>query len=354
MKLNLGNFKAALVAWDAPEVPQWVVQELEKENIELITHECTTREELAHYAGDADVVWVFGGSRVISAESLSDLKRCGAILRSGSGTDNIPVEVATRLGILVANTPEATCDTVSDHAIALLLSVIRQIPAQDRAIRNGIWDPKHAWPGWNLSGSTLGLVGFGHIAQHLARKVSGFEISLMACDPFVNEQKMNEFKARKGTLQEVLSRSDFVSIHVPLTKETHHLIGERELRWMRPKAVLINTSRGAVIDEKALVRALNEGRIGAAGLDVFETEPLSTDHPLTKLPNVVLTPHSAGDSPRMLDDFWRYSVETVIDLSKRRWPSSYVNRGVKPRWRLTTTESVLGPACRAFLKEARP
>jgi D-3-phosphoglycerate dehydrogenase len=328
------KFKVALVHVDAPEVPQWVIRKLEAENIELIFRECATCDELLQVAGDADVVWVFGGSRVVTAESLAHFKRCGAIVRSGSGTDNVPVEAATRLGIVVANTPQATSDTVPDHAIALLLAVVRQIPAHDRAMHEGTWIPDESRHRWTLGGSTLGLVGFGHIAQSLARKMSGFDVSLIACDPFVNEEKMKEFNVRSATLPEIWSQSDFISLHTPHTEETHHLIGEQELRCMKPDAVLINTSRGAVIDEEALVRALREGWIGAAGLDVFETAPLPSGHPLTGLPNVVLTPHCAGHSPGRLDDFWRYSVETVIDLSKRRWPHSCVNPDVKPRWDL--------------------
>ncbi len=331
----MNRFRVALVHVDAPEVPQSVIQKLEAENIELITHECTTCDELLQVAGDADVIWVFGGSRVVTAESLTHFKNCGAILRSGSGTDNVPVEAATRLGIVVANTPQATSDTVPDHVIALLMAVIRQIPAHNQAMHNGSWNPDASLHRWNLGGSTLGLVGFGHIAQSLARKMSGFDLTLLAYDPFVEEQKMNEFSVRKATLPEIWNEADFISLHVPLTEDTHHLVGERELRGMKPHAVLINTSRGAVIDEKALVRALSEGWIGAAGLDVFETAPLPGNHPLTGLSNVVLTPHCAGHSPRKLQDFWHYSVETVIALSNRRWPHSCVNPGVKPRWELT-------------------
>ena len=333
-RLHMSRFQVALVAYEASEVPPWVARKLAEHDIEFVFRQCATTAQAIEFAAEADLIWILGGSRVITAESLAQLKRCGAIIRSGSGTDNIPSEEATRHGIIVVNTPQATSDTVSDHAIALLLSLIRQIPSQDHAIRRGLWDRQHAWPRWSLSGSTLGLIGLGHIARAVAQKMSGFEISRLAFDPFVNEATMRERNIRKVTLPDVLSQSDFVSIHIPLTNETHHLIGERELRSMKPNAILINTSRGPVVDESALVRALTEGWIGAAGLDVFETEPLPESHPLTKLPNVVLTPHCASRSDQLLDNLWRYSVEAVLPLSRRQWPASVVNRKVKPRWQM--------------------
>ena len=200
-----------------------------------------------------------GGSRVITADILPLLRRCRVILRTGTGTDNIPVEAATRLGIVVANTPEATMHQVAEHAIGLLFAVIRRIAEQDRLVRQGIWDRYRAWPDWHLVGRTLGLVGFGRIARLVARKVSGLELKVIASDPAVEAPIMAEHGVEKVGLDDLLARSDFVSVHVPLSEKTRHLIGERELRLMRPRAVLINTARGEIIDQPALVRALSEG-----------------------------------------------------------------------------------------------
>ena len=326
-------FKVALVGVEGEPVPDWVSQELTKEGIDFFVRECTTREELAQYAGDADLVWVWG-SQVLTADSLAAIPCCGAIVRTGSGTDNVPVAEATQLGIVVANTPEAVCDEVSDHAIGLLFAVIRQIAAQDRAVREGKWDPQVAKHRWHLRGQMLGLVGFGHIGRLVAHKLSGFEMEFLAYDPYVSAEAMVNQGVRFASLEEVLSQSDFISLHCPLTKDTYHLIGERELRLVKPNAVLINTSRGSVIDESALLRALTEGWIAAAGLDVLEQEPTAPDNPLLRLDNVVITPHIAGYSDVYLDKFWRYSVETVIALANGQWPRAYVNREVKPRWRL--------------------
>ena len=328
------KFKVAMVAMDPEELPEWVPETFASHNIEYVYQECETRAQLASCAGDADVVWVFGGSLIVTAESLADLPRCGALIRTGSGTDNIPIDAATARGIIVANTPEAFNDGVSDHTIGLLLAVVRQIAIQDRTVRTGIWDRDAAYPSWHLQGQTLGLIGFGHIARLVTRKMSGYEMTVLAYDPFVSADVMADHGVQSASMEEVLSRSDFVSLHCPLLDETLHLIGERELRQMKPRGILINTSRGPVVDEAALIRALSEGWIAAAGLDVLEQEPPSADNPLFSLDNVVITPHIAGYTDQSLDDSWRLSVETAVALAEGRWPRSYVNHNVKPRWRL--------------------
>src|SRR5215475_2062010 len=158
-------FKVALVGMDGDTVPDWVSADLRKANVDFVFKQCKTRTELAEVGGDADVVWVFGNHECVYSENLDVLQKCGAILRTGSGTDNIPVAEATELGVIVANTPEAASDTVADHAIGLLFAVARQIVAQDRLVRAGKWDRNLAWPNHHLRGQTLGLVGFGHIAR---------------------------------------------------------------------------------------------------------------------------------------------------------------------------------------------
>ena len=328
----MGRFKVALVALDGQTVPDWVPLELGRSGIDLVIHECQTREELG--AGDADVVWVFGGSRIITAEGLRVIPRCGAIIRTGSGTDNVPVEEATGMGIVVANTPEAHSDAVSDHAIGLLFSIIRRIPVQDRAVRAGTWNREIAWPRWHVRGQTLGLVGFGHVARLLVRKLAGFEMRVLAYDPYVGESAMKGEGVEGAGLDRVLTESDFLSLHCPLTRQTHHIIGSREMRMMKASAVLVNTSRGALVDESALVQALTEGWIAAAGLDVLEQEPGAPTNPLFRLDNVVITPHIAGYSDEHLDAGWRLSAETAIALAQGRWPRSYVNHNVRPRWDL--------------------
>lgn len=326
-------FKIVLVDFDQEAVPAWVEAALIKEGIAFVARKCRSSEEVVQYAGDAEVVWNFG-SRIITAETLALLPRCGAIIRTGSGTDNVPVEEATRRGIVVANTPEAHSDAVSDHAIGLLFAVVRHVVVQDRAVRAGKWAVADGLPGWHLRGQTLGLVGFGLAAQLVARKMRGFEMNVLVHDPYIRAEVLAREGARAAELDALLAGSDFVLLHCPLTTETHHLIGERELRQMRPTAILVNTARGPVIDEPALVRALTEGWIAAAGLDVLEQEPPAPDHPLFKLNNVVITPHIAGYSDEHQEKGWRLSIEAAMALAQGRWPRSCVNRAVKPRWDL--------------------
>jgi D-3-phosphoglycerate dehydrogenase len=331
----MGEFKVALVGLDGQVVPDWVTARLRDEGIDLVARECLTDEDLAHNAVDADVVWLFGGSRVLNARNLALLERCGAILRTGSGTDNVPVDAATQWGILVANTPDAAADAVSDHAIGLLFAALRQIAVQDRAVRDGVWNRYRAWPLWTLRGRTLGLVGFGRIAQQTLRKLCGFELQTLAYDPFVGAEVLARHGARAASLDEVLSQSDVVSVHCPLTPETHHLLDERALRRMKPTAVLVNTARGPIVDEAALARALKEGWIAAAALDVLEREPPDPVSPLLSLDNVVITSHIGGYSDEYLEASWRHSVDTVVALAHGRRPQSNVNCPENSRWELT-------------------
>lgn len=333
------SFKVALVGLDNQVVPDSVVTGLAEQAINLVVHECESREELAHWAGDADVVWVFGSSRCLhgqmSPEELSILPKCGAIIRTGSGTDNVPVKAATKLGVVVANTPDALNDAVSDHAIGLLFAVIRQIALQDRNVRNRIWDRTRGYPNWHLTGQTLGLVGFGRIARTVVQKLAGFQMTNLAYDPFVPPEVFAKHSVRNVSLDELFSRSDFVSIHCPLTPQTHHLIGKAEFEKMKREAIMINTARGPVIEESALIAALKSGQIAGAGLDVLETEPPDWNNPLWQFENVVITPHLGGYSDQYLPNCWRLSMETAIDLWKGKWPRSCVNPEVQPRWNLT-------------------
>ena len=322
--------KVALLDLDGQAIPDWLVSTLEREGIELLIRQCNSRAELAQHAKDADIVWLFGGSRVLHGGSLEALPRCWAIVRTGSGTDNVPVEEATSRGIVVANTPVALSDGVSDHVIALVMALVRRLPRIDRAVRAGVFDQTLGRPLNSFRGRTFGLVGFGHIARELARKLRGFEMNWLVHDPFVPAEELSAQGLQSASLETLLSESDFISLHCPLTPSTRHLIGEPELRRMKPTAILINTSRGPVVDEPALVRALTEGWIAAAGLDVFEQEPPATDNPLLSLENVLVTPHSAGLSGDGMEPRWRTSVEAVVALAKRRWPPSCVNRHVHP------------------------
>ena len=329
------NFKAACVAWDDVELPVWVIEEIEAAHIDFAHRQCETSEQIVATGHDADVVWVMGGSPLITAEILPRLTRCGAIIRSGSGTDNIPVAAATARNIIVANTPDATAAPVAEHACAMLLALTRELPAQDRLVRAGGWNTKEPVPRFLLQGRTLGLVGFGRIARGVAARMAPFGLKILAHDPQIDAREMAALGVEAVDLPQLYAAADFISLHTPLLDTTRHLIGAAELAQMKSTCVLINTARGPVVDSQALARALQTGDIAAAGLDVLESEPPAADDPLVGLPNALITSHIAGSYTGYIREFWRLSVETVIDLSQGRWPLSCVNRSVAPRWNLS-------------------
>jgi len=209
--------------------------------------------------------------------------------------------------------------------IALLFAVTRRVAEFDRLIRLGKWGKPSAAGLAPIRGQTLGLVGFGHVAREVVRKMSGFEMQILVHDPFLTAEAVATEGAKAVSLGELLTGSDFVSLHCSLTPQTRHLIGERELRSMKPTAILLNTSRGPVIDEAALVHALREDWIAGAGLDVLEEEPPAAENPLLRLENVVLTPHVAGYASNGVEARWKFSVETVLALARCEPPRSRVN-----------------------------
>jgi D-3-phosphoglycerate dehydrogenase / 2-oxoglutarate reductase len=316
--------KVALVAMDDQAVPAWVESELAGNDVKLVALECQSASSVLDVAADADIVWVLGGNPVLHQVSLDDLPRCRAILRTGAGTDNIPERRALDAGILIVTTPSAGTSAVAEHALALILDQLRQLTAHDRLVRRGIWDREEAYPRWRLEGQVLGLVGCGRTARALARKLRGFEVSIIAFDPHVDDRSMIDLGVTPASLDTVLRSARVISLHCPLTPETFHIIGERELHLMRPDAILVNIARGPLIDELALTRALREGWIASAGLDVFEAEPISSESPLLALPNTVLTPHIGGYSADFFEESWRLSVEALVELALGHLPDSYV------------------------------
>lgn len=328
-------FKVALVSSSAPGLPpDWVKNKLEAAGIDYVYRECGNDREFFETAGEAQLVWIFGGGTCCDVQRIGRLPRCQVILRTGTGTDNVPVDEATKLGIIVANTPLAVAPAVADHAAALLLALARRIAQQDRHMRRGVYDRFYAWPDSHICGATLGLVGFGSIGQLMAKRMSGFDVRTIAYDPAPSEEAAKRLDVRLVSLNELITGSDFISFHCPLTPHTRHLINDLRLRQMKPKAMIVNTARGQIIDEAALVAALREERIGGVALDVQEIEPLPADSPLLKMENVILTPHTAGHSDSMYDDFWRQSVDTILEVAAGRPPRWTVNRPAHPRLRV--------------------
>ena len=270
----------------------------------------------------ADVVLV--RESPLPAERIGRLDRCRAIVRYGVGVDNIDLEAAAARGIYVANVPDYGSHEVAEHALALILATARRIAQRDRAVRAGAWGVGSREPIARLAGSTLGLVGFGRIAEALWRKTAGlgFEATL------VHDPVRTSFPdgVRPVDLESLLAEADVISLHAPLTAATRHLIDADGLAHVRPGAVLVNTARGGLIDEAALLVALDEGRLRGAGLDVFEEEPLPADHPLRQRPQVVLTDHTGWYSDASLDELQRGAATEAARVLRGEEPENWVNR----------------------------
>jgi D-3-phosphoglycerate dehydrogenase / 2-oxoglutarate reductase len=249
-------------------------------------------------------------------------------VRLGIGFDSVDVTAATERGILVCNVPYYCVDDVADHALALLMDGVRHVARQDRWIRAGKWDRTGARPARRMKGCTMGFVAFGRIARALAQRVSGFGMTLVAYDPYVDAETMARSGVQKVGMDDLLQRADFVSVHSPLNAETHHLLSHREFGLMKEGVFVVNTSRGPLIDQAALVEALRSGKVWGAGLDVMETEPLPLDSPLRTFDNVTFTPHVSANSEESRADLYRAACEIAIDACHGRWPQSVVNPGV--------------------------
>jgi D-3-phosphoglycerate dehydrogenase / 2-oxoglutarate reductase len=290
----------------------------------LVEQPCLTEEDLI--AHGRDVAAILTLDEPLTARVIASLERCRVISRFGIGVDKVDLDAATAAGIVVTNVPDYCVDEASDHALALLLAVERRIPALDAAVRRGRWDTAAvAGPVRRLRGRRAGVVGFGRIGARYARKAAALGLDVCAHDPYVKAAEIESAGAQPLPLDELLASSDVVSLHVPLTADTLHLLDRRRIFSMRQGAVLVNTSRGGLVDEAALVEALVEGRLGGAGLDVFEREPPGMDHPLLALPNVVVTSHSSHYSLESAAEVRDRAFRNVADVLAGRRPATQVN-----------------------------
>ena len=233
------------------------------------------------------------------------------ICKHGTGTDNIDIEAASRRNIPVMYTPDANYDCVAEHTLGLILSLLRKIPSQDSRIRRGEFDKK-GFNGQELLGRTLGLVGFGRIARRLSQLVAPFNVTIVVYHPSCTKETTTPHVSKVSSLDEVLSQSDIVSLHLPLLPETTGLIDSRALCKMKKSAYLINTSRGPIVNEDHLIKALQDGQIAGAALDTFEVEPIPADSPLRQLDNVVMTMHTAGNSDASLWNMAMGSAQNIL------------------------------------------
>ncbi|MEU0810520.1 C-terminal binding protein [Streptomyces sp. NPDC005970] len=303
-------------------------QVLEAAGLTLVPAQATTEDELIEVCADADAV--INQYAPVTAKVIRSLTRCRVISRYGIGLNTIDVPAATEAGIAVANVPDGSLEEVSDHAAAQILTLARGLHRYDAAIRRGTWDYTVAGPLRRLRGRTLGLVGFGRIPRLLAEKLAGFGMAVLAHDPFADPSHAAALGVRLVDLDTLCRESDVVSVHAPLTAETEGMIGRAQFAAMKPTACLVNTARGPVVDQDALIEALETGRIAGAGLDVFADEPIGPDHPLARCENVVLSPHTAWYSEDSEIEIRTKTARNVVDVAQGRLPTYLVNHEVSP------------------------
>jgi len=260
----------------------------------------------------------------VDAEAIANMPDCRAIVRYGVGVDNIDRTFAAARGVYVANVPDYGVEEVSDHALALLFAVARRIVTRDRAVRDGTWNVARAEPMYRLAGGTLGLIGYGRIGHAFHRKARalGYARTLVH-DPYLGEPPEG---IELVDIDSLCRQADVVSLHAPVTENSRHILNEERLSLMKPTAIVINTSRGGLIDTQALKHTLLSGRIFGAGLDVFEEEPPGADHPLFALPNVVVSDHTGWYSEESVRDLRRKAAEEITRVFSGEEPRNWVNR----------------------------
>ncbi|AYO30735.1 phosphoglycerate dehydrogenase [Biomaibacter acetigenes] len=289
-----------------------VSDDIAQEGIDILNQEYQvdvktklSEDELVEIIGSYDALVVRSATKVTAKiMENSNLKVIG---RAGVGVDNIDLEAATKKGILVVNAPEGNTTAASEHTIALLMALARNIPEAVRSLKNKVWDRKR-FMGIELNGKTLGVVGLGRIGREVAKKAIGLGMNILAYDPYIIKQQVENIDIKVVDLDSVLKEADFITFHVPLTKSTYHMVGEKEFSMMKDGVMLINCARGGIIDEEALYEALKSGKVAGCALDVFEKEP-PLESPLLDLPNLIATPHLGASTQEA-------QVSVAVDVAK--------------------------------------
>ena len=289
-------------------------------------------KELINKIKDADGLIVVESQ--INENIINNLEKCKVILRTGVGFDVININAANKKNIAIVNVPDLWTREVANHAMALLLNLNRKISISQRDIQNHVWTPTLPYKVGSLYKETLGIIGLGRIGSETAKRAISFDLNVIAYDPYQNEEYFNKRKVTKVNLEELLIKSDYISLHCPLNKETSHIINKSTLSLMKKSALIINTSRGPVINEKDLIEALNDGEISGAGLDVLEKEPPDENNPLLNMNNAIVSPHSAHYSDEsMKTRYIRFGSE-VAKVLNGYMPLNLVNKDISNNLKL--------------------
>ena len=292
-------------------------------NAQYIGKDCLTEEDFINYANDADIIYN-GGHVFISKKVLKSLPKLKAIVRHGIGYNNIDVKAAKELGIIVSNCPGFCIEEVSTHCIALLLSFLRGIPYSNNWVKGGNWflgnSPQISLD--SIFNEIVGLIGFGNIGKRIYEKLLPFKPKIYIYDPYITNESFN---FELTDLNKLLKISKYIILACSSTESNYHMIDEEQFNYMRKDAVIVNVGRGQLINEKLLIRYLEENKIGGAALDVFEHEPINMESPLLKLNNVILTPHTAGTSPKSSELVKEMIIDEIIRIIRGEKPQNQVN-----------------------------
>lgn len=311
--------------WESLDVEKKILAGL----ADLVPMQTKKPEEFLAQAADCDALLnTYAGP--ITAEAMAKMPKCRIIARYGIGVDTIDLEAATHAGIIVTNNPTYCIEEVAEHTMALLLDSARKIAFYDRLVRAGTWAVPPGKPLFRLVDRTLGLVGFGNIARQVAVRAASFGMRVLYTDPYVKEGQFSE-PGKKVELPELLKESDFISVHPPLTPQTRGMINDDALSRMKPGAILINCSRGPVVDTAALVRALDAKKIAGCALDTTDPEPLPDPHPLRGRENVIINPHVAWYSETAMVGLQAGAPGEVRRVLTGEWPVNVVNKAVKAK-----------------------
>jgi len=327
----VGKYKVATpggTTYGGPATYDYELEALTPLGAEIVEIDTKDENEFVKAARDCDALYAKG--RSITKKMIDGLERCKIIALGSVGVDSVDIAAAKAKGIPVTNVPDTFIEEVADHAMTLILGTFRRLVVQDKLVREGRWKEGrpmlYKFP--RLMGQTLGFVAFGHVARAVATRARPFGVRMLAYDPYVEELVMSQYGVEPASLSEMLKQSDIVSMHAPSTPDAHHMLREEHFRQMKKTAIFINTGRGPTVHEPSLIKALEEGWIAAAGLDVVEQEPIDLTNPLLKMDNVILTAHVASASARF-DPVRRRRVGAEIALALTgRWPRSCVNPGV--------------------------
>ncbi len=327
------TWKVVITDCDHPDIDE------EKEifgriGAELVWEDVRKEEDLIRVCQDAD--GLLNQYALMTRKVMEALPRCKIISRYGVGYDPVDLKAATDLGIIVANVPDYCIDEVAVQTVTLLLSLIRKTVFFDQKVKAGQWDFRLGRPIHRIRGKTMGLVGCGRIGMEVAKIVSSLGMKVKVFDPYIQ-------KAAEGVelvdLDTLLKEADFISIHCPLNESTRHLIGRSAFEKMRMRPLIVNASRGPIVDEAALAEALKAGVVSGAGLDVVEKEPLDPENPLLKMENVIFSPHVAFYSEESMRELNRRAAESIADVLLGKWPRSVVNRDVMAKNRANLASS---------------